>query len=278
MSIPPERAAQIHHELDAIQAQHNVTVLFAVESGSRAWGFESKDSDFDCRYVFVRPPNRYLRVFPGRDVIENGDISQSDPLLDFSGWDLIKWLQLATKSNPAVFEWLASPLVYHEDICWGEMRELLRPFYSPRAAAHHYLSMARHNYREHMRDGAAAAVRLKKYLYICRPLLCLRWIEVNGMQPAPMAMSELLVETLPRDPVSAALSVLIDRKRAGEELDEGKPMPELNAFIGAELTRWEANGRMLAKSLSEGSGDVALLDQWFCQRVLHGLVDAHYVS
>jgi len=162
MSIPQV----IQETLDRIEAQRAVQIWFAVESGSRAWGFESTDSDYDVRFIYRAPLKDYLTVFPRRDVIENADVGSPDPLLDFSGWDLRKFLGLVIKSNPVCFEWLQSRIVYLEDGRWHQVREAVRPFFAPKAAMHHYLSMARHNYREHMRDGTAQSVRLKKYLYI----------------------------------------------------------------------------------------------------------------
>jgi predicted nucleotidyltransferase len=258
---------QIRQALTSIEKQHDVTVLFAVESGSRAWGFESTDSDWDVRMIYQSRPAHYLRVSPARDVIENADVKHPDPDLDFSGWDVQKFLQLATRSNPAVFEWLQSPLIYREADVFTSLRPLLASFFSPLAAAHHYLSMAKHNYREHMRDGQAPSVRLKKYLYITRPLLCLRWIEANPLAgPPPMSFSEVLYARSTPDSVCAPLAELVERKKLGEELDEGTPIPVVNAFINAELARWQVAGAMSA--LPTGNGDARLLDEWFHRTVL----------
>ena len=100
----------IHRQLDEIESVHNVSILYAVESGSRAWGFASPDSDFDVRFLYVRPVLDYLRIRPMRDVIElplTGD-------LDTNGWDIVKALNLFRSSNPALLEWLRSPIIYRE--------------------------------------------------------------------------------------------------------------------------------------------------------------------
>ena len=89
-------AKQIQVELGRIEQEQNVCILYACESGSRAWGFESQDSDFDVRFIYVQPTQQYLRVMPGRDVIEH----RGDKVLDVSGWDLRKALQLLRSSNP----------------------------------------------------------------------------------------------------------------------------------------------------------------------------------
>lgn len=224
--------------LRGISQKEDVIIDLAIESGSRAWGFESANSDYDVRYIYTRPPNAYVSVFPTRDVIEG----PADDTLDFSGWDMRKALGLLWKSNPCLFEWLQSPIVYHETYIGRAFRELAKGYFQPCAAMHHYLSMCRHNYREHMRNGEAPSVRLKKYLYITRPLLCCRWIERNpGFGAPPMNMRRLV-----RDDeglgsaVSQHLFDLIDRKRAGEEMTEAPAVPELNAFIDCELVRLQA--------------------------------------
>jgi predicted nucleotidyltransferase len=201
-----------------------------------------------------------LTVFPRRDVIENADVQSPDPLLDFSGWDLRKFLGLITKSNPVCFEWLQSPLVYKEVANWTQVRELVVPFFSPKAAMHHYLSMGRHNYREHMRGGESQSVKLKKYLYITRPLLCCRWIEQNPTAgPPPMPFVDVMNAAGLDEELRSELSTLVDRKKAGEELDEGAAVPSINRFIDSELERLPA----VADSMPEGRGNVRDLDSFF---------------
>lgn len=259
----------IQDSLLAVNIRHKVDVLFGVESGSRAWGFESKDSDYDIRFVYQSPRDGYLTLFPPRDVIEQAlpTIVAGVPL-DFSGWDLRKFLQLISKSNPVAFEWLQSKIVYREVPFWEEeVRPACAPFFSPKAAMMHYLSMAKHNYREHMRDGTSPSVRLKKYLYITRPLLCCRWIEMyrNVLLP-PMQFHTLMEGTLPASKAGLhhALLDLVERKKAGHELDEGPAIKCINDFIDAELARLRA----VADHMPVGRGEIATLDRLFCDRVV----------
>lgn len=250
-------ASHIKPTLAQIEKDRAVKIWYAVESGSRAWGFESTDSDFDVRFIYLSAMKDYLTVFPRRDVIENCDVVSPDPLLDFSGWDLRKFFGLVTKSNPVCFEWMKSPIVYHESPIWSRVRELIVPFFSPKAAMHHYLSMARHNYREHMRDGASPSVKLKKYLYITRPLFCCRWIERDPMAgPPPMPFMDALDAASISAELRAEIDGLVARKKAAEEIDEGKAVPIINQFIDAELARLPD----VANSMPEGQGDVRVLD------------------
>lgn len=247
-------------QLAAIEHQRDVRMLYAIESGSRAWGFESTDSDFDVRFVYLGKTSSYLTVLPRRDSIENDEVQHPNSLLDFAGWDFRKFLGLVHKSNPVAFEWMQSPMSYRVDPRWAEVVAALRPFFSPKAAMHHYLSMARHNYREHMRDGQSPSVKLKKYLYITRPLMCCRWIErAPEAGPPPMPFNDVMDGADIDTELRAALSDLVARKKAGEELDEGPAIPHINRFIDTELWRL----RLLADKAAVGSGSLTALDALF---------------
>ena len=110
--IPPEmdatKVAQIDGLLDRATSEHGVHIPLAIESGSRAWGFPSPDSDYDCRFLYVRPVAQHLTPWPVRDVIE----FELQDELDANGWELGKALRLLLKGNAVVVEWLRSPVIY----------------------------------------------------------------------------------------------------------------------------------------------------------------------
>lgn len=167
----------IRQAIADIEAEHAVRVLFAAESGSRAWGFASPDSDFDVRFIYVHSRDWYLGIDEPRDVIEAmlpGD-------LDLSGWDLRKTLRLFLRCNVALNEWLGSPIVYAQrgDLA-SQLRDLMPEAFRAPAGYHHYLRMARGVYETHV---ASDPVRLKKVFYVLRPLLACRWIVHTGSQP-----------------------------------------------------------------------------------------------
>lgn len=224
---------KIQSELNRIEREHRVRVLFAAESGSRAWGFASRDSDYDVRFIYVHERDWYMSVESRRDVIEE---MISDEL-DICGWDLRKTLQLLRKSNPALLEWLKSPLVYRANpefaLLFGH---LASEFYSPERGYQHYLSMARANYRDYLQGDV---VKLKKYFYVLRPLLAARWIE-QGRGPVPMRFEKLVDELVEEPLVRIHIAVLTARKRAGEELDKAHRIPVISNFIEAELERLQA--------------------------------------
>jgi predicted nucleotidyltransferase len=229
--IDPAMREEIMANLRAIEARHDVTVLFACESGSRGWGFASPDSDYDVRFIYVNRLPWYLTVMPRRDVIEvpiSGD-------LDINGWDLRKALGLMRESNPTLLEWLRSPIVYREDeLAMPRFRALSEAVFSNARGWHHYASMAKKNFREHLQ---ADEVRYKKYLYVLRPLLAARWIRTQPGVP-PMRFADLAQKTLDAvrdaaliDEINALLEV---KMRAGEAATSPR-WPGIHAFIEAEL-------------------------------------------
>jgi hypothetical protein len=244
--------------LRRIEGVDDVRVLYAVESGSRAWGFASRDSDWDVRFIYIRRPSWYLSVQRRRDVLEyplDGD-------LDVSGWDVKKALGLFAKSNPPLLEWLRSPIVYREAFSVAQtLRSLSARYFSSRSCMHHYFHMAEGNYREYLHGDP---VRVKKYFYVLRPVLACRWIAEHGTMP-PMEFASLVNDQLPSD-LRAVVSALLERKRSGEELATGPRIPAINEFLDSEMRGlrdtlsaipripapdWEALDRVFRDSLGE---------------------------
>ncbi|HSW02294.1 MAG TPA: nucleotidyltransferase domain-containing protein [Sedimentisphaerales bacterium] len=221
---------QIKGELDRIEREKGICIVYACESGSRAWGFESSDSDYDVRFLYLHPTEWYLRVVPGSDVIER----PIDGLLDVSGWDLRKALQLLRKSNPPLLEWLQSPIVYRRrSSVVARIRDLLPQYYQPVACHYHYLHMAQGNYRDYLQGDV---VWLKKYLYVLRPVLACLWIE-RGYGVVPIEFQALVERVLDDGDVKAAVRGLIRSKKSGEELDRDPHIPMISSFLKRELDR-----------------------------------------
>jgi predicted nucleotidyltransferase len=206
----------------------------AVESGSRAWGFPSPDSDFDVRFVYCRPEHWYysVDVEEKRDVLEYGITDD----IDLNGWDLRKALRLLVRSNPTVVEWLQSPIEY---LSRGRFRkaalDLLGTAYAPASGIHHYRSMAKTNYRGYLK---ADLVPLKKYFYVIRPLLAIRWIQQHDVAP-PIEFQKLLTGLQDRNDLLGDVSTLLEKKKVAAEMDVAAPLPRLNEFIESELDRLE---------------------------------------
>ncbi len=226
----------ISAKLNEIEERERVKILYAAESGSRAWGFSSPDSDYDVRFVYVRRTEDYLRLRPLRDVIE----WQLDETLDINGWDLKKALPLLASSNPALFEWAGSPIVYRSAEEWGEIARLLPVYFDPKKMFFHYRSMARHNYLENFGGGK---VHYKKYLYVLRALLVCRWIAARGTIP-PVPFGELCAAELPAE-LRADVEALLRFKREAPEGTEGERNPRFEEFIARELKETERIGPLL---------------------------------
>jgi predicted nucleotidyltransferase/plasmid maintenance system antidote protein VapI len=240
---------RIRDALARIEVDRDVRVVYAVESGSRAWGFASVDSDYDVRFIYAHRPEWYLTTQRRSDVIER----PMEDDLDISGWDLPKALRLLGKSNPPLFEWLRSPTVYVESGPLAQrMRDLTDRFSSPVACMYHYLHMAERNFREYLQGEQ---VWLKKYFYVLRPVLAGRWIEGHDTLP-PVEFERLADEVLPRQ-LRMPVADLLERKRAGEELVRGPRIPVLSDFLAEETARLSevARGQERAKPLDRDELD-----------------------
>ena len=223
---------KVQKRLAWIETKHKVRVLYACESGSRAWGFPSRDSDYDVRFLYAHPPSWYMaiNIENKRDVIEQ----PIEDNLDLSGWDIRKALQLFRKSNPPLLEWLNSPIVYQNRAgACTRMHALMGQYYSPKSCQYHYLHMARGNYREYLKGDR---VWVKKYFYVLRPLLAIKWIDQVGTV-MPTEFTKMLDALVEDDHLYEAINNLIGQKRAGCELEEGPRIPVISDFVAGELER-----------------------------------------
>ena len=254
--VEPAMRAQILDCLRRLEADHDVKVLFACESGSRGWGFASTDSDYDVRFIYVNRLSWYLTVEAGRDVIEqpiSGD-------LDVNGWDLRKTLQLLRQSNPTLLEWLRSPIVYSEEAdAAARLRALAEEGFSAVRGYHHYVSMAKKNFREHLRGEE---VRYKKYLYVLRPLLAARWIR-DGRGVPPMRFAALAETTLQDRALLDEINRLLDVKMRAGEAATSPRWHGLHDFIERELE--VAAARV---PLDSSQPDTTMLDAFLAEIVL----------
>lgn len=256
MAMVTEIHEEIMRRLRATEVEHGVRILFAVESGSRAWGFASADSDYDVRFVYARQSEWYLSidVEHKRDVIEYPIVDD----IDLNGWDIRKALRLFRASNPGLVEWIQSSIVYLQDGKLLEtLRELLPRAYSLEAGIYHYRSTALSNSRTLNGD----LVKRKKYFYVLRPLLAVRWLEAHGT-PAPMEFEKLL--PLLSDPeLLRDIHALLDEKRHSTELGLGPRIPSVDEFIAAEFERLE--NTTPSRSIREGISPV--LDSLFREMI-----------
>lgn len=203
-----------------------MNILLAVEAGSRACGFASPDSDYDVRFIYVRPRNEYLRLDKVRDVIE----CPIDDVLDINGWDLDKTLRLLWKSNPTLFEWFSSPIVYKETPFADEFRTIMQAYFSSKRGLSHYLSMASSNYRKYLKGDM---VKAKKYFYVLRPILACRWI-LDRRTPPPMLFSDLMEAELDPD-LCDEIEHLLDLKKNAPEIKMIPRVDKVNRYLDKSI-------------------------------------------
>lgn len=244
---------QIKTELRRLETENAIKILYAVESGSRAWGFASQDSDWDVRFIYIHTYDWYLSVDDKKDNIEQ--ILPND--IDLAGWELRKALRLFRKSNPPLLEWLNSPIVYldtHETA--AKLRELANEFFNVKSCLYHYLSMAHRNYREYLQTEL---VRTKKYFYVLRPLLACNWLEKNGAM-APVEFDRLVDTQVENALVKSEIQHLLLRKKSGDELAKEPKNTILDRFIEEQFEHF-------AKSLKDiqvnSTPDTQRLDELF---------------
>ena len=225
---------EIQDNLTDIEEKYDVRILLAVESGSRAWGFASPDSDYDVRFIYAHPRDEYLRVDPMSDVIE----WHLDEVLDINGWDLKKALLAFAKGNPNVMEWANSGIVYRGSEVWNQIKDSAFHFFSEKAALCHYYGTAKTTLETHLRGEK---IRYKKYFYALRPLLCCRWIERYHKVP-PMEFQTLLQLFDGKEPdltnkLFETIQTLLERKVITEEKDLNPQMPVIIDFIQNECEK-----------------------------------------
>ena len=220
--------SEISGMLDEIEKKKGVRILHAVESGSRAWGFASPDSDYDVRFVYVRPKEDYLRIDEPKDVIE----WQLDEVLDVNGWDLKKALWQFAKGNATLYEWSGSPIVYRTSEDWKRIREVSAQYFSEKTAVYHYYGTANSTLQGYLLGDI---VRYKKYFYALRPLLAARYIETYHAAP-PVLFEELLKMELPDD-LRRSIDELLVIKKNTTEGEENPHIPAIRAFIETETVK-----------------------------------------
>lgn len=226
--MDPTVVGSIDFELDRIEREHRVSVRLAIESGSRAWGFPSPDSDYDCRFVYVASLDTYLSPWRTRDVIE----TPLAGLLDVNGWDLAKALRLLVAGNAVLIEWLMSPIVYRGDSRFrDDLRALADEVADRNRVARHYLHLG-----EKQWDLLDRNRSLKKVFYAVRPAMALRWLrEHPGAAVAPMHLPTLMSECdLPAELV-AAVAELTELKSRTREMGSGTMPVPIATFIESEF-------------------------------------------
>lgn len=217
-------------KLKEIEEKENVKILHAIESGSRAWGFASPDSDYDVRFIYVRPLEYYIRLEAAKDFID----WELDETLDINGWDLQKVLRHFHKSNATLFEWSNSPVIYKTTTEWQRIKQVSEKYFSCKSSMYHYYGTANKNYNEYLLDDM---VKYKKYFYVLRPVLACKWIEDKKCAP-PVLFSEL-AENVLEDEMREVVDNLLSVKMKMSESEKGRRIDGLNKYIEGKLSYYK---------------------------------------
>ncbi|QDK70532.1 nucleotidyltransferase domain-containing protein [Lactococcus protaetiae] len=243
----------IKKELNRIEQQEKIEILYACESGSRAWGYSSADSDYDVRFIYKRSKDWYLKLEKTRD---NLDFPVNDEL-DLSGWDLDKTLLLLKKSNPSLMEWFNSPIIYYKnEQFFEEIKQLTDQYVSAEHQLHHYYHLAQSTFEDYLKTPK---VKVKKYIYAIRPLLACMWIEQKHEIP-PVSLDELIKVKISDLSAFSEIQKLLGRKKSGGEFDVEVQNVSLQAFIEEQLEHYENYIRKLPQIPKMAYSD---LDQFF---------------
>ena len=252
-----ETNTRIRNKLSTLSGELNLTIIYACESGSRAWGFASPDSDYDVRFLYVHPVAWYLKLHEDKDVIDVPIEHTPDGILDLGGWDLRKTLRLVAKSNPVIWEWLQSPIRYQQAPFFDHERflQVIAPFYSPITACHHYLSICRNSMAK---EWTGEQIKIKKYFYRLRPLLAAMWIENTRTVP-PMELQPLITMLANKPNIKQEVLKLWQLKQQTDEQIPINRIPMLDNFIVNELDHLQTAAPLLPAS----KGNMDDLNQLF---------------
>ena len=232
--------------LEAEAERRNCRILFAVESGSRAWGFASSDSDYDVRAVYVRHLDWYLGLEEGKadtwEAMLSGDI-------DLAAWDLRKALRQMLKCNCSLLEWIGSPIVYADVGIMLRLAELGRQVFNPEHAVYHYASLFRHAIADKGDDGL---ISVKKLCYALRANAAVKWVIERETMP-PTGFLDLLAGLKITDALRGAVNALIRFKSEVGEKVRIAPSPALAELL---VDRFGDAGRLRGRSSVESSNDI----------------------
>lgn len=241
----------IDEKLNEIEEKLNVRILHAVESGSRSWGFASPDSDYDVRFIYVRPMEDYLRLDEMKDTI-TWELNET---LDIVGWDISKVLRLMHRSNVTLFEWANSPAIYRTTMEWQRIYEGMERFFSVKASMYQYYGVARSTFEGFLQEEK---VKYKKYFYAIRPLLACKWIDEKKCPP-PVLFSKLRETMLPQE-LEDKMEQLLVKKMAMSEGDKGPQVEEIHCFLEETLEHYKS---YIADYKEEKNMDFETVNQLF---------------
>lgn len=247
----------VRMKIREIEEKENIRVLHVIESGSRAWGFESPDSDYDVRFIYVREKDFYLSLRDTKDFID----WELNDVLDINGWDIKKALQHFHKSNATLFEWSNSPVVYYTTEEWSRLyQDIASQYFSCKSSMYHYYGTANKNYHEYLMEDM---VKYKKYFYVLRPILACKWIQEKKCPPP--VLFDKLVNSVLEDDMKKAIEDLLAKKMQMSESDKAPKVEKINQYIEMNLAYYKT---LLEEMKDDRKRDWEPLEKAFIELVM----------
>ncbi|MDE3839325.1 hypothetical protein C0966_08150 [Bacillus methanolicus] len=238
--------------LNELEKRYEIEILFACEAGSRAWGTHSDDSDFDIRFIYrFKNIKKYLSIDPPKDVLDLTD------QFDIHGWDIFKAMQLLRKSNPSLFEWAYSPVVYVNKHTFREtLQYMIETGYSPYSLFMHYMQVMSRNVKDVKNKENYDDKRQKQLLQAIKAfLIALRLYEKNKVSNE--LLNFLSQPEMEKDVLYNQYSILVKAKQ------EKTLLPYLE--VKEMLDYLEKQKEILieySKKLHKGTNLTGLLNNW----------------
>jgi len=225
--------SKIRSILKQIEKKEKVKIIFAVENGSRAWRMESADSDYDVRFVFFHETSDYLKLKKPKQVIE-----RPGKTIDIVGFDIFKFCELLSKSNPTTIEWLTSDIIYYGKQPEGLVKFAKKSF-NPKAVFHHYQSMCKANYMKYLKSKNK--VTYKKYLYAYRGLINAKYVKIFKKIPGIDFVKTIksMKKHLNSYVINKLLEI-IEKKKQGKEKDIVQNIVKLDKDIESFIKKQES--------------------------------------
>lgn len=219
---------EILKKLNDLEKIYSVKILFASESGSRAWGFSSVDSDYDVRFIYIRNYFDYLSLTRPADTI----CPKIDGVFDINGWDVVKYLLHIGKSNAQIIEWIYSPQQYMDAYDFKDiMIKTSKKFYDKKRMLAHYFGLAK-SFKEKI--FSLEKIRLKDYFYALRSLFCCKWIMLNE-SPPPVDFFDLISRIQIEKDIREIINDINRQKQKTVENEVQNKIAELDCFIADNI-------------------------------------------
>ena len=229
IQIPNSQNDIIKKKLDEIEKKHNIKIIYACEVGSKAWGSDSKNSDYDIRYIYISPKSHYLNKV-NNDTIKD----ELNDEFDIYGYDISKILESLKKQNYNIYEWINSPIKYKTSITSEQLEQITSEHLTPQDLFQSYLNLSKNNYIQLIKKREI--VDIKSYLLVLKTLLMSEYISNTGKFP-PLNMQEIFnIQLNDNEDIREIANQLLLNKKNSPKKIAIEHIPVLESFIESKLS------------------------------------------